>query len=141
MEEMDALRVKRLASRSHMEVVVHGAILTDLQQIRSIANDGQHQDRDGIWNGSTQGKWNSWISGLVALDGFDLVRGVVPDYMHGLLLGITKAMLGFCPEHSSGTAVLYCKGRDKAMLSVFLRSKDRSNFARTKTPEYCQKQS
>lgn len=32
-------------------------------------------------------------SGLASLDGFDLVQGVVPDYMHGLLLGITKTLM------------------------------------------------
>jgi hypothetical protein len=30
------------------------------------------------------------ISGLVGLEGLDLVAGIVPDYMHGLLLGNTK---------------------------------------------------
>lgn len=32
-------------------------------------------------------------SGLLELEGFDFVSGTVPDYMHGLLLGITKTLL------------------------------------------------
>ena len=39
---------------------------------------------------------------MVALDGFDLVKGIVPDYMHGLLLGLTKTLMGkwFSPTQS-----------------------------------------
>ena len=33
------------------------------------------------------------VSPLLALDWFDIVKGTVPDYMHGALLGMTKAML------------------------------------------------
>ena len=33
------------------------------------------------------------ISGLVDLDGFDLVKGIMPDYKHGLLLGLTKTLM------------------------------------------------
>lgn len=32
-------------------------------------------------------------SGLLALDFFDMVQGVVPDYMHGVLLGVTKTLM------------------------------------------------
>lgn len=32
-------------------------------------------------------------SGLMHLNGFDLVWGTVPDYMHGILLGVTKTLL------------------------------------------------
>ncbi|XP_048255342.1 uncharacterized protein LOC125381981 [Haliotis rufescens] len=32
-------------------------------------------------------------SGLLSLKGFDLVIGVVPDYMHGVLLGVTKTLM------------------------------------------------
>ncbi|WAQ98464.1 LOW QUALITY PROTEIN: hypothetical protein MAR_022837, partial [Mya arenaria] len=32
-------------------------------------------------------------SGLSRLHGFDIVCGLVPDYMHGILLGVTKALL------------------------------------------------
>jgi hypothetical protein len=56
------------------------------------------------------------ISGLVALDGFDLMRGVVPDYMHGLLLGITKTLLKkwFSPKFSGNP---YSVGRSLNTLS------------------------
>lgn len=42
------------------------------------------------------------MSGLVNLAGFDLVVGVVPEYMHGVLLGVTKALLNkwFSPSQS-----------------------------------------
>ena len=33
-------------------------------------------------------------SGLVSLDMFNFVEGIVPDYMHCILLGITKTLLG-----------------------------------------------
>ena len=33
------------------------------------------------------------ISGLSFLPKFDMVKGLVPDYMHGVLLGITKTLL------------------------------------------------
>lgn len=32
-------------------------------------------------------------SGLLSLKGFDFVQGIVPDYMHGVLLGVTKNLL------------------------------------------------
>jgi len=32
-------------------------------------------------------------SGLLALEYFDMVQGIVPDYMHGVLLGVTKTLL------------------------------------------------
>lgn len=59
------------------------------------------------------------ISGLVALDGFDLVRGIVPDYMHGLLLGITKNLLGkwFSPTQSGRP---YFVGKELKTLSKCL---------------------
>lgn len=42
------------------------------------------------------------ISGLAALQSYDIVRGTVPDYMHGILLGITKLLLHkwFSPSES-----------------------------------------
>ncbi|WAR28013.1 hypothetical protein MAR_013717 [Mya arenaria] len=42
------------------------------------------------------------ISGLAFLQSFDLVKGVVPDYMHCILLGITKTLLlkWFSPTQS-----------------------------------------
>lgn len=33
------------------------------------------------------------LSPLLSLDYFDIVNGVVPDYMHGILLGITKKLI------------------------------------------------
>ena len=33
------------------------------------------------------------ISGLVDLDGFDLVKGIMPAYKHGLLLWLTKTLM------------------------------------------------
>ena len=41
-------------------------------------------------------------SGLTRMNWFDLVLGIVPDYMHGALLGVTKALmyLWFSPTDS-----------------------------------------
>lgn len=43
------------------------------------------------------------VSGLSALPDFDLVYGLVPDYMHGVLLGTTKSLmqLWFSPKNSA----------------------------------------
>jgi len=43
------------------------------------------------------------VSGLSALPNFDLVNGLVPDYMHGVLLGVTKYLmqLWFSSSNSS----------------------------------------
>lgn len=43
------------------------------------------------------------MSGLANLEGFNLVLGIVPEYMHGVLLGVTKTLLNlwFSPSHSS----------------------------------------
>lgn len=35
------------------------------------------------------------ISGLSVMPWFDLVEGIVPDYMHGVLMGVTKTLLSF----------------------------------------------
>lgn len=42
------------------------------------------------------------LSDLAFLQSFDLVKGVVPDYMHGILLGITNTLLSkwFSPTQS-----------------------------------------
>lgn len=42
------------------------------------------------------------MSGLAYLEGFNLVLDVVPGYMHGVLLGVTKTLLNmwFSPSHS-----------------------------------------
>lgn len=32
-------------------------------------------------------------SGLLALEYFDMIQGIVPDYMHGVLLGVTKTLM------------------------------------------------
>lgn len=42
------------------------------------------------------------VSSLLELDWFDMVYGMVPDYMHGLLLGVTKKILSllFSPSNS-----------------------------------------
>jgi len=42
------------------------------------------------------------ISGLAILESYDIVKGTVPDYMHGILLGITKSLLNkwFSPSQS-----------------------------------------
>ena len=43
------------------------------------------------------------ISGLCAMPHLNIVRGIVPDYMHGVLLGVTKTLLylWFSPTNSS----------------------------------------
>lgn len=43
------------------------------------------------------------VSGLSTLQSLDLVEGIVPDYMHGILLGITKLLLSkwFSPTESN----------------------------------------
>lgn len=33
------------------------------------------------------------LSGLLALENFDMIQGMVPDYMHGVLLGVTKTLM------------------------------------------------
>lgn len=38
------------------------------------------------------------VSILHAMIWFDIVNGIVPDYMHGVLLGVTKQVLGFYLE-------------------------------------------
>lgn len=42
------------------------------------------------------------MSGLATLQSYDVVKGTVPDYMHGILLGITKMLLNkwFSPSES-----------------------------------------
>lgn len=35
------------------------------------------------------------ISGLSVMPWFDLVDGIVPDYMHGVLMGVTNQLLSF----------------------------------------------
>ena len=42
------------------------------------------------------------ISGLSVMPWFDLVHGIVPDYMHGVLMGVTKQLLSFwfSPSHT-----------------------------------------
>lgn len=42
------------------------------------------------------------MSGLASMAWFDLVHGIVPDYMHGVLLGVTKTILykHFSPTNS-----------------------------------------
>lgn len=36
------------------------------------------------------------VSLLLGLDWYDMVYGMVPDYMHGLLLGVTKKIPHLC---------------------------------------------
>lgn len=42
------------------------------------------------------------VSGMLAIQSYDLVKGTVPDYMHGILLGITNMLLKkwFAPSES-----------------------------------------
>lgn len=42
------------------------------------------------------------LSGLISIESFDLVEGILPDYMHGVLLGITNMLLSkwFSPTQS-----------------------------------------
>lgn len=42
------------------------------------------------------------VTGLLSLEWFDMVQGIVPDYMHGVLLGVTKNLMTkwFSPTHS-----------------------------------------
>ena len=42
------------------------------------------------------------VSGILALECFDMVQGMVPDYMHGVLLGVTKTLMNkwFSPTQS-----------------------------------------
>ena len=35
------------------------------------------------------------VSQLCLIEGFDIIRGMPVDYMHGVLLGIVKKMLAF----------------------------------------------
>ena len=36
------------------------------------------------------------VTPLAKLSWFDLVLGIVPDYMHGVLLGVTRQLLNLC---------------------------------------------
>ena len=71
---------ERLPNRTHVSVIADG--------IRATANNRVH---------GLKGK-----SGLVNLPGFNLVNGIVPDYMHGVLMGPTKSLMycWFSPSHS-----------------------------------------
>lgn len=42
------------------------------------------------------------ITGLASMPWFDVVLGIVPDYMHGVLMGVTKTLLlkWFSPSQS-----------------------------------------
>lgn len=54
-------------------------------------------------NEKNRSKGFKGMSGLVDLKGYDLVLSTVPDYMHGILLGVTKTLLSkwFSPSHSN----------------------------------------
>jgi hypothetical protein len=45
--------------------------------------------------GSVNNQCNGFIgcSGLIHLQDFDIVHGIVPDYMHGVRLGIMKTIM------------------------------------------------
>lgn len=47
----------------------------------------------------------SGVSGLVSMPSFDLVLGIVPEYMHGVLMGVTKNLMykWFSSTHSKNT--------------------------------------
>lgn len=63
--------------------------------------NGQYQMRsnDSVLECMQQGtlkkpvKGFKGVSGLIAIEAFDLVEGILPDYMHGVLLGVTKMLL------------------------------------------------
>ncbi|CAG2184717.1 unnamed protein product [Mytilus edulis] len=49
------------------------------------------------------------ISILHAMDWFHIVNGIVPDYMHGVLLGVTKKMLGLMTSSSNSGESFFVK--------------------------------
>ena len=55
-------------------------------------------------------------NGLTTLPGFNLVTGVVPDYMHGVLMGVTKSLMNcwFSSQHSKKP---YYVGKDLKKIS------------------------
>jgi hypothetical protein len=61
------------------------------------------------------------ISGLASVESFDLVEGTVPDYMHGVLLGITNMLMSkwFSPTHGGKE---YYIGKDLKKISRRLQS-------------------
>lgn len=67
------------------------------------------------------------LSGLVALKSIDLVSGIVPDYMHGLLLGITKMLLDkwFSPTQNGNP---YFVGKELTAISRRLQKINPPDF-------------
>lgn len=61
------------------------------------------------------------VSGLASIESFDLVDGIVPDYMHGVLLGITSTLMSkwFSPTESSK---VYFIGKHLKEISVRLQN-------------------
>ena len=61
------------------------------------------------------------ISGLVSINSLDLVKGIVPDYMHGILLGVTKNLLHmwFSP---TGSGQEYFIGKHLRQISIRLQN-------------------
>ena len=69
-------------------------------KIRS--SDDVKYDKGPKPNPSSRLKGITGMTGLAVMSWFDVVLGIVPDYMHGVLLGVTKTLLNkyFSPTHS-----------------------------------------
>jgi hypothetical protein len=57
------------------------------------------------------------VSGLLSLHSYDIVNGTVPEYMHGVLLGVTHTLLKkwFSPSESGND---YFIGVSKRLQSI-----------------------
>lgn len=68
---------------------------------------------------------------LSYLPNFNIINGIPVDYMHGVLLGVTKSLLNFwfCSKYSQDE--WYCGNRVSDIDKMLMKIKLRNNITRT----------